>query len=202
MPKPIRRRRDWWQEQPDGSWLKWNEEATKWEPQPLPPPPPSSDDLSRESTARVTAPAITLPNGKAVKLAQWPQRVQGALYDIGGMILGAIAIAVLVRLFSWSLTVDPVNNSVAVLGGIGLFLGVSFDNGEGSPGHERFGMQLRRLSTGDKVSATQARVRHVVSIALWLLPLLGLINILWPLWDRNHQALHDKMFDTVVITLK
>jgi hypothetical protein len=34
---------EWWQEQPDGSWLKWNEKASTWEPQNLPPPPPAED---------------------------------------------------------------------------------------------------------------------------------------------------------------
>ncbi len=43
----------------------------------------------------------------------------------------------------------------------------------------------------------------VFRILLWIVPVVGLIgwvaDMLWPFWDRDRQALHDKIMKTVVI---
>jgi uncharacterized RDD family membrane protein YckC len=40
----------------------------------------------------------------------------------------------------------------------------------------------------------------VIGVINWLtLGIFWLINYLWPLWDRNLQALHDKMIGTLVV---
>lgn len=44
MAQPVLRRGEWWYEQPDGSWLRWNEGAGTWEQQAVPPPPPTPTD--------------------------------------------------------------------------------------------------------------------------------------------------------------
>lgn len=46
---PIERRGEWWQELPDGSWIRWNESASQWERQEFPPPPP--EDSGGDSTS-------------------------------------------------------------------------------------------------------------------------------------------------------
>jgi hypothetical protein len=48
VANPIQRRGEWWQEEPDGSWLKWSEEAGAWEPQQMPAPPPDQEEPQLE----------------------------------------------------------------------------------------------------------------------------------------------------------
>ena len=42
MKEPVSRQGVWWQEQDDGTWLRWNEGAGSWEPSATPPPPDDS----------------------------------------------------------------------------------------------------------------------------------------------------------------
>ena len=51
MVDPIQRRGEWWQEQPDGSWLKWDEPAGQWRPQEFPPPPPENAEMGLAASA-------------------------------------------------------------------------------------------------------------------------------------------------------
>ncbi|HET9671996.1 MAG TPA: CD225/dispanin family protein [Actinomycetota bacterium] len=39
MAEPVFRRGVWWQQQDDGTWLRWNEGTSSWEPSMAPPPP-------------------------------------------------------------------------------------------------------------------------------------------------------------------
>lgn len=41
MAEPILRAGEWWHEQPDGSWLRWNNQSNGWESQAGSPPPES-----------------------------------------------------------------------------------------------------------------------------------------------------------------
>jgi interferon-induced transmembrane protein len=42
VKEPVSRQGVWWQEQDDGTWLRWNEGAGSWEPSATPPPPDDS----------------------------------------------------------------------------------------------------------------------------------------------------------------
>ena len=44
MAQSIRRGDEWWNQRPDGVWLKWSTQTQKWEPQQAGPPPPSTPD--------------------------------------------------------------------------------------------------------------------------------------------------------------
>lgn len=56
MAEPLKRRGEWWQEKADGSWLKWNQADSAWEPQDMPPPPPDEE-------VAATAPAESTTTG-------------------------------------------------------------------------------------------------------------------------------------------
>lgn len=56
---PLKRRGEWWQQQPDGGWLKWDESEARWEPQQFPPPPPDDADLAGSAVS----PRPTGPDG-------------------------------------------------------------------------------------------------------------------------------------------
>jgi Interferon-induced transmembrane protein len=42
---PVFRRGAWWQQQDDGTWLRWNDGSQTWERSESPPPPPEGSDL-------------------------------------------------------------------------------------------------------------------------------------------------------------
>lgn len=46
---PVQRRGQWWQQQPDQTWLKWDETDGRWEPQEFPPPPPEPGESIPQS---------------------------------------------------------------------------------------------------------------------------------------------------------
>lgn len=54
MGEAIKRRGEWWQEQADGSWLKWDADAERWQPQGFPPPPP--DEAADAAGPHLSAP--------------------------------------------------------------------------------------------------------------------------------------------------
>lgn len=45
MAEPVFRQGAWWQQQDDGTWLRWNEAASSWERASSPPPDEGSSDL-------------------------------------------------------------------------------------------------------------------------------------------------------------
>jgi hypothetical protein len=42
---PVFRRGTWWQQQDDGTWLRWNDASGTWERSDTPPPPPETSEL-------------------------------------------------------------------------------------------------------------------------------------------------------------
>jgi hypothetical protein len=52
MSAPILRRGVWWQEQPNGPWLRWDPETQAWKEAADPPPPPRYRDAPNEQTQR------------------------------------------------------------------------------------------------------------------------------------------------------
>ena len=55
------------------------------------------------------------------------------------------------------------------------------------------------IATGQHISFARSFVRILAFSLITLIPGLDLLNCLWPLWDLNHQALHDKVAATVVV---
>lgn len=81
MGNPIQRRGDWWQQQPDGSWLKWDEAAARWDPQQFPPPPPEDSEKILQawgaSPATAAAPPGIAPTG-AIAAGEAPTGAAGS----------------------------------------------------------------------------------------------------------------------------
>jgi|SRR5579884_3538056 len=67
-------------------------------------------------------------------------------------------------------------------------------------GKRALGLRVAVLDTGQSPSAGRAFGRWVSAIAMGFVPFLGLINVLWCLWDSPYrQCLHDKAAGTVVV---
>lgn len=61
MAQPVQIRGQWYYEQPDGSWLRWNEGAGTWEAQSVPPPPPDTqiDPTPQAATSAGPGPTVS-----------------------------------------------------------------------------------------------------------------------------------------------
>lgn len=68
-----------------------------------------------------------------------------------------------------------------------------------TPGKSLTGLRLVDATTGEVIGAGRAVGREVLRSALWIIPILGVLDHLWPLWDRNAQAIHDKAVGSVVV---
>jgi uncharacterized RDD family membrane protein YckC len=63
-------------------------------------------------------------------------------------------------------------------------------------------IQARDLATGGRIDPQRAALRYVVVGLFRIIPFFMLFTIfdgLWALWDRNRQALHDKIAGTLVV---
>ena len=62
-------------------------------------------------------------------------------------------------------------------------------------------MKLKVIDAqGHLLSQGTALIRLVVQAALGFVPLLPLLDLLWPLWDPYRQTLHDKAVGSYVVT--
>jgi uncharacterized RDD family membrane protein YckC len=53
--------------------------------------------------------------------------------------------------------------------------------------------------TGRPCTYDRAVIRTLVEVVLAITVVGGLLDILWPLWDKQNQTLHDKAAGTVVL---
>jgi len=53
---------------------------------------------------------------------------------------------------------------------------------------------------GHLLTIGQAVLRLLAHVGLSFVPVVGLVDLLWPLWDERRQTLHDKAVGSYVIT--
>jgi len=53
---------------------------------------------------------------------------------------------------------------------------------------------------GQLLTFGQAVLRLLAHVGLSFIPVLGIIDLLWPLWDERRQTLHDKAVGSYVVT--
>jgi len=71
-------------------------------------------------------------------------------------------------------------------------------NGQG-PAKSVLGMRVVKLPTSRHATRGEMFVRWLVKRIMGAIPIVGLLSALWILWDKNRQALWDKVVDTVVV---
>ena len=161
--------------------------------------------------------------------ATWAQRLAAQLLDclfvVGGLILAILGLLIVMGSFLKGHHLreldDPwVQAVLGVLhGGMGwalFILGVAgllvyaiwclstFADGR-TPGKQIAGIRVVR-TTGEPSGWGNTLVREVVlkwmvgsCLGLVTFGIYCVVDYLWPLWDRNRQALHDKMAETLVV---
>ena len=83
-----------------------------------------------------------------------------------------------------------------------FFLGywVLLEGGESGQTFGKRAVGIRvRAEGGGRVGYGKALVRNLVARVIGLFPFVGLIDVLWPLWDDKNQCLHDKAASTIVV---
>jgi uncharacterized RDD family membrane protein YckC len=134
--------------------------------------------------------------GPAPALAGWWYRVGATVID--GIILGIIDAII---------TGGPgFGTRSASTVGVGLIIGVAYQTALlGTRGQTVGNMALHTrvvdAGTGGPIGYWRAALHYLVEYVLFVLVLIpGILDVLWPLWDRRrHQTLHDKAVSTVVV---
>lgn len=140
-------------------------------------------------------PASDLPPGMP-PLADWGQRATAFILDNGvAIVAGWIAGG------TRSNTIDVVFGLVALAGLVWAVLNALRAGSSGqSYGKRVAGIRLARLADGQPIGAGRGFLRLFLNWILWVACLVpGVLNLLWPLWDRKHQTWSDKAAKSVVV---
>jgi uncharacterized RDD family membrane protein YckC len=157
-------------------------------PYQAPPPPPQYGQP-------YGYPASELPPGMP-PLADWGQRATAFILD-NGVAIAAGWIAGGTR----GNTIDVVFGLTGMAGLVWAVLNAVRAGREGqSYGKRVMGIRLARLADGQPIGAGLGFLRLFLNWILWVACILpGVLNLLWPLWDRKHQTWSDKVAKSVVV---
>jgi uncharacterized RDD family membrane protein YckC len=136
-------------------------------------------------------------DGLGRPLAAWGQRLAAFVIDE----LFILVITELAK-FAVGLRHTVAGQVLALAMAIGYYAALN-----GSEMGQTFGkrvmyIQVRELATGGPIDAQRAALRYVVVGLFRIIPFFMLFTLfdgLWALWDRNRQALHDKIAATLVV---
>jgi uncharacterized RDD family membrane protein YckC len=137
--------------------------------------------------------ASQLPAG-AVPLASWGVRAVGAIVDavVVGVATYLIDLAAGIRARTGYLYLDLAVSFVYSFALVGFW------------GHT-LGMAWMKLDAVEAVEGrtpigpARAAIRSLAAGLLTIVPVAAFLDVLWPLWDRRNQTLHDKAAGTVVL---
>jgi uncharacterized RDD family membrane protein YckC len=151
---------------------------------------PQHDDAIRAAASRPSPSAD-------VDLAGWWRRVGAYLLDV--VILGIALVIVIAVAFAINRALGVL---VLVVGLVVYFLGywIWFEGGESGQtiGKRMVGIRVRD-ERGGPAGYGKAAARNVVARVIGLVPIVSLVDVLWPLWDGRNQCLHDKAGSTIVV---
>ena len=149
--------------------------------------------------------------------ADWGTRATAWVIDALAVVAGWVVFILLIW-FGASLTrpdqyggtsINGAGTAVIVLSVLGLVgwtvwyhMLVGRESGQ-TPGKRAVAIQVRDATTGGGIGYPRALGRYLLQIfAALILPILVVIDLLWPLWDDRHQTLHDKAVNSVVVKLE
>ena len=156
---------------------------------------------ARDMGADPERPTIGGPDG--VRLASWGSRIVAYLID-AGLVLGLSVISGLFSpdgVFAGDGTGSALSTVFSLLALVVYFYNsvlLQSWNG-GTVGKRVMGIVVVKQDRFRPMSPGSALARLVTGWALWFVPPVRLLDLLWPLWDKTNQALHDKVVSTVVV---
>jgi uncharacterized RDD family membrane protein YckC len=183
-------------------------------PQPYPPPYPAP--YAQVWTPR-PKPAPAWASGSPVVFADWWRRMLAFIVDQLVVWLPTALILVIVSAAAGPGTVDPFTGDIDTSSRNVLLLVTAitcyfvlipayfaFSHGGESGatlGKRLLNIRVADLQDGSRVGVGRAFLRWTVAGLFWtFLYIPGILNLLWPLWDPQRQAWHDKIANSVVVT--
>jgi uncharacterized RDD family membrane protein YckC len=139
-----------------------------------------------------------------VQLAEWWPRVGAMLLD--GLVLGVPTIII-------NVVLQHDLGNTAGAGGLEFVLVLAIQavyfgtlNGTGSGqtlGNKAAGIAVRDAGSNETIGYARGFLRWFVRFALYLFLLVpGVLNDLWPLWNKNRQSIADQAARSVMIRLR
>jgi uncharacterized RDD family membrane protein YckC len=137
------------------------------------------------------------PRAVVFDYAGWWARVAAYVIDVVLLVVSLIVVVVIGEAISTAIALVLILLwVVATLIGYWTYFEGS-ESGQ-TPGKRALGIRVRTTSD-ERISYGQAFGRNLVARIIGLLPIVGLIDVLWPLWDSEKQCLHDKAASTIVV---
>lgn len=162
-----------------------------------PPRPPVP--FFAEQTPPAAAPGPQLAVGE---LATYGSRVVGFLLD--GVLLFAAGLAVLL-VFRAVLGSSNAANPAVVVGG--YLIPFSYTTYLISQRGQTVGMRVAKvrcvMADGSELTTGRAAGRSAMALVMGIIPYVGqLVDLLFPVWDKKRQTVHDKVVGTVVVKVQ
>jgi len=162
-------------------------------------------------------PAPLWAAGTKVVFATWWQRAGALIVDLFVTVGPTILVLTIVDAAMVPGSIDPFTNeidsrtrSIAMFVALMLcyvvFFSAYFALSNGGDIGATLGKRLLKIRVADQydgnpIGQGRAFLRWVLMGAFWVLVYIpGLLNLLWPLWDPQKQAWHDKLANSVVVT--
>lgn len=163
-----------------------------------PPPEATAIPVPPAGHAGPTAYSGVLPGPTVgARYAEWPHRALASLIDAGLVLVLSVMGAILGQItFFFSLVFGFAGLVVA------LYIGYLNGSRGQSPGKALLGLRVVR-EDGALLGGPMGALRTLTLAGMGAVTLGfgALVAVLWPLWDEpRRQALHDKIFGTVVLT--
>ena len=129
-------------------------------------------------------------------LAGWWTRVGATIID--GLIVGVVSLVLLVALGVRGRGLSFADEGLMFVYAF-ILLGVVRAQ---TVGMMALGTRVVDANTGGPIGFSRSFGRAAVYLLLAITIVGGLIDILWPLWDRRNQTLHDKAIGSVLIRIR
>lgn len=178
------------------------------------------DDGPSQSWSPLQGPEAVPPGANLrPEFAGWWSRVGAVLLDgLFAVAVGIVPVIVGAVIAFKDAELDPVTDEITggvdgsgvllmILGGVLYFAAdiwnrvVRLGATGQSLGKKAAGIRVVKAEHGDVIGGGAALGRWGIQVVFGFVPLalLTLLDVLWPLWDERHQALHDKVVGSVVV---
>jgi uncharacterized RDD family membrane protein YckC len=162
-------------------------------------PGPSADEVRPDgrSAQQLAAAALAPP---APELSGWWRRAWALLIDALVVLAGGVALGGLLALVPGSVGGSVFSLRLGI--GVVLFSALYFTIAHGGTGQtlgkSALGIAVRDVRGSGPIGYPRAFLRWLAFAVFTLLAVVLIVDVLFPLWDNRHQALHDKVASSSV----
>ena len=172
-----------------------------WQQGGYPPPPPPPGGFEQPGYGYPPQGSGWSPTGAPYQspfgyLAGWWYRVGATILD--NILVGIVATLVLVVIGVRGRGINFGEGVVVLVYQI-VLLGMVRSQ---TVGNMAVSTKVVDADTGGPIGYGRSTVRAVVLVVLYITIIGGVIDVLWPLWDKRNQTLHDKAANCLVIRLR